>query len=166
MIIWINGSFGVGKTSVAEELNKRDNESIIYDPEKIGFFLQSTLIGKENDFQDYKLWRTINYEMLKLFCCKFEKIIVPMTITNRKYYDEIVGRLKEDGVTVKHFILTASKEAIIKRLDNRGNSTDWAYRQIDRCIKAFCSEDIKGIKIDTDSKSIGEVTESIRHFIQ
>ena len=55
MIIWINGSFGVGKTTVAEKLKEKIDKSIIYDPEKIGMFLSNTLPTKEDDFQDYKL---------------------------------------------------------------------------------------------------------------
>lgn len=38
MIIWINGSFGVGKTTIAERLKDKIRESIIYDPEEIGIF--------------------------------------------------------------------------------------------------------------------------------
>ena len=127
MIIWINGSFGVGKTTVAEKLKEKIDKSIIYDPEKIGMFLSNTLPTKENDFQDYKLWRTINCEMLKNIYAEFEVIIVPMTITNLQYYDEIVERLERDGINIKHFILIASKENIISRLNARGNSTEWAY---------------------------------------
>lgn len=39
MIIWINGSFGVGKTSTAELLKKELDNSIMYDPEEIGGLL-------------------------------------------------------------------------------------------------------------------------------
>lgn len=58
MIIWINGSFGVGKTTVAEKLKDKIDKSIIYDPEKIGMFLSNTLPTKENDF-------TVNKNLLK-----------------------------------------------------------------------------------------------------
>lgn len=55
MIIWLNGSFGVGKTMVATNLNKNLNRSIIYDSELIGTFLMDNLPIKKNDFQDYEL---------------------------------------------------------------------------------------------------------------
>ncbi len=157
MIIWINGSFGVGKTTIAENLKHRITNSIIYDPEKVGMFLYKTFPEKKDDFQDYKLWRMINYELLKNLDTKFEVIIVPMTITNLQYYDEIIGRLQNDGVKVLHFILTADKDKIIIRLNARGNSTEWAYRQVDRCVKAFQNNSFKGQKIDTNNKSIGEI---------
>ena len=165
MIIWINGSFGVGKTTVAESLKEKIDKSIIYDPEKVGMFLSNTLPTKENDFQDYKLWRTINYEMLKNIYTEYEVIIVPMTITNLQYYDEIVGRLERDGINIKHFILIASKENIISRLNARGNSTEWAYMQVDRCDKAFKDDYLKGQKIDTNNKSVGEVCNNLIKLI-
>lgn len=165
MIIWINGSFGVGKTTVAEKLKEKIDKSIIYDPEKIGMFLSNTLPTKENDFQDYKLWRTINYEILKNLGTEFEVIIVPMTITNLQYYDEIVGRLERDGINIKHFILIASKENIISRLNARGNTTEWAYMQVDRCDKTFKDNYLKGQKIDTNNKSVDEVCNNLIKLI-
>lgn len=165
MIIWINGSFGVGKTTAAEKLKEKIDKSIIYDPEKIGMFLSNTLPTKEDDFQDYKLWRTINYEMLKNLYTEFEVIIVPMTITNLQYYNEIVGGLERDGINIKHFILIASKENIISRLNARGNSTEWAYMQVDRCDKAFKDDYLKGQKIDTNNKSVGEVCNNLIKLI-
>ena len=165
MIIWINGSFGVGKTTVAEKLKEKIDKSIIYDPEKIGMFLSNTLPTKEYDFQDYKLWRTINYEMLKNLYTEFEVIIVPMTITNLQYYDEIVGRLERDAINIKHFILIASKENIVSRLNARGNSTEWAYMQVDRCNKDFKDDYLKGQKIDTNNKSVDEVCNNLIELI-
>lgn len=43
MIIWINGTFGCGKTSVSNELHRRLENSYVYDPEEIGFFIRDNL---------------------------------------------------------------------------------------------------------------------------
>ena len=45
MIIWINGSFGVGKTSTAELLKNELDKSVIYDPEEIGGFLSNMFLN-------------------------------------------------------------------------------------------------------------------------
>lgn len=42
-IIWINGAFGAGKTQTAYELHRRLENSFVYDPENIGFFLNQNL---------------------------------------------------------------------------------------------------------------------------
>lgn len=39
-----------------------------------------------------------NYEILKYLNNEFELIIVPMTITNIQYFDEIVSKLEKDGI--------------------------------------------------------------------
>ena len=88
-------------------------------------------------------------------------IIVPMTIVNPQYYDEIIQRLLDDGAPLKHFILYASKATLLKRLNKRfeGGRT-WAKRNIDRCIHAF-DHVITETKIMTDEKSIDDVVEEI-----
>ncbi len=83
MIIWLNGSFGSGKSTIATRLNNILNKSIIYAPEIIGTFLMDNLPVKKDDFQDYELWRTFNYDILKYLSSLYETIIVPMTITNK-----------------------------------------------------------------------------------
>jgi hypothetical protein len=39
MIIWINGAFGAGKTTLAEELQRRLPEAMPFDPEYVGYTL-------------------------------------------------------------------------------------------------------------------------------
>ena len=123
MIIWINGAFGAGKTQTVYELKNRIPNSIIYDPEKIGFFINKN-IPKEmskGDFQNHSIWRELNYTTLKYIENNYDGIIlVPMTIVNPQYFEEIVGRLRADGVIVNHFVLWASKETLKKRLRSRG----------------------------------------------
>ncbi|EPH9953487.1 TPA: putative tunicamycin resistance ATP-binding protein TmrD, partial [Klebsiella pneumoniae] len=43
MIIWINGPFGAGKTTLAERLRDRRPKSLIFDPEEIGFVVKETV---------------------------------------------------------------------------------------------------------------------------
>ena len=85
--------------------------------------------------------------------------IVPMSVTNSKYYNEIVGRLGKD------FILMVSKENLLKRLDKRGNSTKWTYQQVDRCINAFESN-FNGQKINTNDKNIEKVILEILRLLE
>lgn len=55
MIIWINGAFGSGKTTVAEILHSKIEHSYLYDPENIGDFLRHNLPQEiqKADFQEY-----------------------------------------------------------------------------------------------------------------
>ncbi|WMJ89248.1 hypothetical protein [Anaerocolumna sp. MB42-C2] len=68
MIIWINGTFGVGKTTVSNELHKKLKDSFVYDPEKAGEFIWNNspdCISWKGDFQDILMCRDFNYQMLK-----------------------------------------------------------------------------------------------------
>ncbi len=53
MIIWINGTFGVGKTTVSNELHKKLKDSFVYDPEKAGEFIWDNSPDCINDKGDF-----------------------------------------------------------------------------------------------------------------
>lgn len=163
MIIWINGAFGSGKTQTAYELHRRLDASYVYDPENAGCFIRENLpsaLGKD-DFQDYPMWRAFNLEMLEYIAENFQgDIIVPMTVTNRAYYDEIIGALSRK-YDVRHIILCASEATIRRRLRSRfEGKRSWAVGQIDRCLRAFDTE-IVGEKIITDDLSVEQTVEII-----
>ena len=164
MIIWINGAFGAGKTTCAFELQRRLPDSFVYDPENVGFFLRANLPKtlQKDDFQDHAEWRLFNYEMLRSLASDYAgTVIVPMTLINQEYYDEIVTRLKNEGVLIRHFILSAKKEILMKRLHGRFEfGAGWAKEKIDMCLDAF-EHEICEEKICTDEMRVEDVVERI-----
>lgn len=168
MIIWLNGAFGSGKTQTSYELERRIPNSLVYDPENIGFFIKRN-IPKEiskGDFQDYSIWRELNYTTLKYIDSEYDGIIiVPMTLVNPQYFEEIVGKLRDDGVIVNHFVLWASKGTLQKRLRSRGErKNSWGEKQIDRCIQGL-SNDIFKNRIETDKLTVESVVETIASML-
>ena len=164
MIIWVNGAFGAGKTQTAHELKRRIPNSIIYDPEQVGFFINKN-IPKEltkGDFQHHEIWREFNFKTLKYIHSHFNgTIIVPMTIVNPQYYEEIIGHLKDEGIDVHHFVLGASKEILQKRLKSRfEKKNSWAEQQIERCMTGL-EHDIFDGRIDTNNLTTEQVAETI-----
>lgn len=164
MIIWINGSFGVGKTETAVLLNKKIAHSYIYDPENIGYFIQDNipLEIRKDDFQDYKIWRELNYSYIKFLCENYDgTLIIPMTIVNHEYYNDIIGLLKGQDINIATFTLMASKKTIINRLSNRGDdSNSWAANQIDRCLYELTANNFD-IYVNTEDVSIEDVANKI-----
>ena len=169
MILWINGAFGSGKTTTAYELHRKIKNSYVYDPENVGYFMWKNspkAAGLRNgDFQDIELWREMNYKLLKLISEKYDGIlIVPMTLVNPEYYKEIVGRLTDDGIKIKHFILHANKETLIKHLKVRGLGSlkrdSFAVNAIDRCIYSF-ENYITDEKIIVDNKNVDDIVAEI-----
>jgi 2-phosphoglycerate kinase len=164
VIVWLNGAYGSGKTSTAFELSRRLNNAYVYDPENAGYFIRKNIpktLHKSN-FQDHEQWRTFNLELIKYIAKSYDgTIIIPMTLINPIYYNEIIGKLHENNIDVQHYILYANKEMLIKRLNKRAKiGESWAKSQIDNCIKSF-NENITESKIYTDKLSIEEVVEII-----
>ncbi|ANS74411.1 tunicamycin resistance protein [Paenibacillus yonginensis] len=164
MILWINGAFGSGKTTVSYELNRKLPNSFVYDPENAGYFIRNNTpksIWKE-DFQDHEIWREINFSLLQQLSREYDgMIIVPMTLVNPQYFNEIVQRLRSEGVQVVHFTLFANRETLLKRLKSRGDHRNsWPAQQIDRCIEGL-SQDLFNIHIHTDDLTVDEIVDQI-----
>ncbi|MBC9873245.1 AAA family ATPase [Macrococcoides bohemicum] len=160
-IIWINGAFGVGKTTISNLLKAKIINSIIFDPEIAGTMLNKIYPEeiKKDNFQDYIEWRNINNEILRKLIEGTDKIIIiPMTITNLNYYQEIVSGL--DSKIICQFLLVADDNTLIDRLNSRNESDRWPYDQIYHCIGSFDSIDF-GTRIDTNVMNLDAIVEVI-----
>ncbi|KLV24212.1 AAA family ATPase [Niallia circulans] len=168
MIIWINGTFGAGKTTTAYELVKRLEKAFVFDPERFGYVLMKNIPPalQKDDFQDFPLWRETNYSLLKQITRDYDGIIiVPMTITNEAYFHEIISRLKNDQIIVKHVTLMASKATIKKRLRSRLEGEDsWAYKQAESRLKQL-ERSLFREHVDTNGLCIEEVIEKVAQAI-
>lgn len=164
MIIWLNGAFGVGKSTIAYLLNQQIHDSILYDPERLGDFLQKNLPTSvcPEDFQDYPIWRRATIQIIRDLASKTDKIIiVPMTIFKKEYYQEIIEQGLSEDIYVKHYILVADKKTILSRLNNRTQeNNNWALKHLDHCLRAF-GDQISGQKINTDSLTVNEIADLI-----
>ncbi|MCQ6557542.1 AAA family ATPase [Paenibacillus mendelii] len=168
MIIWINGAFGSGKTQTAYELHRRLPDSIVFDPENAGYFIRKNIPKAiaEDDFQNYTMWREINYSMLTYLYREYEgTILVPMSIVNPQIFDELIGKLRNDNVNVHHFTLWASRDVLQRRLRSRGEGKhSWAVQQIDRCMAGLSDDRFKP-HLETDPLTTPEVAETIARLL-
>ncbi|TDV55172.1 AAA family ATPase [Actinophytocola oryzae] len=176
-LIWLNGPFGGGKTQTAYELHRRLAGSVVCDPEHAGFGLRRMLPpGLRADFQDLTSWRTGVVEVLDLTLRSYEgAVIAPMTVTEPKYFEETVGRLRDLGHEVHHFALLARRETVLKRLKERdlvhtlksavglgpndGGET-WARRQLDTCLNRLRDKQFAS-HVWTDDLTVPEVADQV-----
>ncbi len=75
------------------------------------------------DFQYLPAWRSGVREVLDLVARNHEgPVIVPMTMTDSRYFTQIIGGLRDDGHDVRHFALLADRATVLRRLSRRGFS--------------------------------------------
>ena len=177
MIVVVNGSFGVGKTTTAKLLCKRLPGSVKYDPEWAGLVLMRLpkWIGLEGsgtgDFQNIGLWRKSAVAGVRLFR-RFASgpVIVPMTFSRRDYFDEVVTGIGRIDPECRVFCLKASLPTVKKRLVGRGDkiegtSAEWIARRMAECADAHRDPHF-GEPVDTEHRSPREVAEEILERLQ
>jgi AAA domain len=168
VLVWINGPFGVGKTSVAAALRGRTSGARLFDPERLGYVLQRLpLVGRaRGDFQDLAAWRRWTRRTAWLLeRARRGSVIVPMTLVDERYFEEIVGGLRGAGVDVRHFTLTASAGAIRKRLRGRDGEGSWAEHQLDRCLTALRHPRFAHF-VSTEGRTVDDIAGELSNLLQ
>lgn len=168
MIIWISGPYGVGKSTLAEALEKKIENAMIFDAEEVGNAVRGNY---PNDpygyiFEDYPLWSVFCCQLLKDIHSTFRKnILVPMTLVRPSSYENIVQKLLDDGVDVKLIILEANYANVHDRILARGEEEDcWCMENIE--MSSSASKAIEGgYHICTDGKAVAEIAESVLDYI-
>jgi AAA domain-containing protein len=118
MILWINGPFGVGKTSTANEVVQLLPDARIYDPEQVGDMLRHILTEPIDDFQDWPPWRHLVVATAAQVHRYVDGILVtPMTLLRRDYMEEIFNGLASHGLGVRHFLVHADPDELARRID-------------------------------------------------
>ena len=168
-VILVNGSFGVGKTSVTREIRRRVQGSAIYDPELAGLVMQRLcrLAGRKvGDFQDLALWRRSVAAGVRLSRALARgPVLVPMTFSSVDYLSYVLSGIRAFEPDVRVFCLTASLDTIRGRIRHRGDAVEgptasWMLRRTEECVRAH--EDPRfGERVDTEGRSVNEVADRI-----
>ena len=132
VIIWINGGFGAGKTTLAEELHRRLPDAVVYDPEDVGLMLWKW-VPPNGDFQHLPSWRELVVATaLSLRRHQAETLIVPMSLIRDAYRAEILGGLADADEEVLHVFLEADAGVLRERLNARVTDRDREWDQAAR----------------------------------
>lgn len=124
LLVWLNGTFAVGKTSTAASLSSLWPGSIVLDPEEIGVGLRAWTPEDAwvRDFQDLQLWRDLVVTTCQGVLAEWGRpVIVPMTVLDPAYFEDTVGRLRAAGVDVRHFCLVAPGDVLLARARRRSH---------------------------------------------
>ncbi|CAG7645255.1 AAA family ATPase [Actinacidiphila bryophytorum] len=147
MLIWIYGAFGSGKTTLAGELRSRLPEALLFDPEAVGTLLSSIVDVPTGDFQDLRQWRRQVAALATGLVQEYARpLLVPMTLVEPAYLQEIFGSLDAAGIQFAHFFLDVPHDVLVDRIDARSlfsgdpvRSADgraWCKARLPACLAA------------------------------
>lgn len=166
----LNGSFGIGKTTVAGLLAHSIPEAVIYDPEKVGFILRRLpawmlgLAQQPPDYQDLAIWRRLITQGARRKHRRAAVVIVPMAFTNLKYLDGFTQTLSAEA-SVHSLCLVAPLAIVRGRLEKRAisegrNISEFEFRRSQECVEAHRSSRF-GVPIDA-TREPAEIVADIR----
>lgn len=121
MIVWLNGSHGVGKTTTGALVQPLIPESRVFDAEKVGEMLMDVKpsLPDTDNFQHWPPWRPLVVDTTRrILDYTGGTLIVPMTVLVEQYWQEISSGLATHGVPVRHFVLHADQATLRHRIEN------------------------------------------------
>ncbi|MEM7538779.1 MAG: tunicamycin resistance protein [Chloroflexota bacterium] len=173
MIIWINGAFGAGKTTVSNLLVNQIADAHILDPEDIGELIRKTFPEtRKMDYQDLAMWRTLTVHFIQESKRQFSSpLIIPMTLVVPEYLNEIFTGITNSKTSLFHFFLQTEKEELAKRIQSQvivqndpkqdEAVRQWRLAQIDRCYSASNHMHQNTIFLDTNAQSPDDLVRQI-----
>jgi len=168
VIVWLNGPFGVGKTTVAAELVRRRPAARAYDPEKLGWMLKRTVgVLRPGDYQNLRLWRQGTITGADLRARRVDSLFVPMSVLCLGHAEELIGGLRRRGHEVRHVLLDASPDVLVERIeaDQVPDPRVWRLDTVGTYLSARRALRELGHVVDTDDLSPDEVADAVEGFI-
>ncbi|TQJ74901.1 ATP-binding protein [Streptomyces sp. SLBN-31] len=120
MIVWINGTHGVGKTTTSALVQRLLPESRVFDAEKVGETLMDIRPGlpETDNFQHWPPWRPLVVETAhRVLDYAGGTLVMPMTVLVEQYWREISTGLAGHAIPVRHFVLHADRETLRGRIE-------------------------------------------------
>jgi AAA domain len=171
VIIWLNGGFGAGKTTLAEELHRRIPDAVVYDPEDVGLMLWKWM-QPNDDFQHLPSWRELVVATaVSLRKHHADTLIVPMSLICDAYQAEILGGLADAGEEVLHVFLLADANVLRERVNARvgipvklganQSAREWALSRVDAAIAAAARQPGGTLMLRSDRLTPAELADEV-----
>ncbi|QSB06932.1 ATP-binding protein [Natronoglycomyces albus] len=165
--MWINGTFGVGKTTTTRVVASLVKNAKIFDAEYVGYTLRSVLADIEpvENFQDWRPWRSLVVETARhIVDFAGGPLIIPQSVLVEQYWVELAEGFEKAGLPVSHFCLHADRDTIVKRIEGdevEVSAKQWRLDHLDRYEAARPWLGASATTIDTTEISAVEAAETI-----
>ncbi|MGA8979276.1 MAG: AAA family ATPase [Pedococcus sp.] len=163
MILWLNGTFGVGKTTTARLVVAGLEGFRAFDPEWVGYLLRENLKDHEfADFQELPSWRRLVPVVAdEIARSTGQQLVVAQAVLDAGYWSELVGALRLLGHEVFHIVLDADPEVVRARIDADPEGAEirkWRHDHVDGYVAARgWLADACDLLVDTGGRSADEV---------
>jgi hypothetical protein len=170
VIVFLNGAFGVGKTSVAHTMVRLDPRFRIVDPERLGWLLSRVpVLGRCDDFQELPAWRAATTWHVAAAARRGRRwVLVPMAFSELATMNEIAAPLARVAPVVR-VCLVARLETIRARLEARGlrdeEARAWAWRRSAECVAAHRDERF-GLRVETEGQPVDDVARRVLALVR
>ena len=133
MIIWINGTFGAGKTTTGTFLAQRDSRLRVFDPEWVGYMLMNNLADRDfADFQQLESWRRLTPLVAdELVRFTGQDRVTIQTVLDENYWDQLESGLSALGHEVVHVVVEADEFVMRQRIAADQKDPGAAHWQLD-----------------------------------
>jgi len=133
VIIWLNGTFGVGKTSTADRLAALIPDGRVFDPETVGSMLRVNLADRPvTDFQDWPAWPPlVAAALIEISRMTGQNIIAPQTVLKREHLDQVLVPLRVAGLEVFQVLLDADEAVLRSRIEGSDEAMAWRLDHLD-----------------------------------
>lgn len=137
VIVWLNGTFGVGKSTTSRNLTALLPRCRQFDPESVGYMLADNLSDHAvTDFQQYPSWRrlvpVVADEIIRF---TGQHLVAAQTVLVEDYWREIEQGLTDLGHEVLHVVLDADAATLHARIDADCQEPEgvrpWRHRHVE-----------------------------------
>ena len=162
MIIIINGSVGVGKSSVSEELHRKFDKSVYLDGDQIGYVHPFEIY---DDVRIDHLYQTL--AVLVGFHQKhgYHNFVINYVFESSGSLQDLLDRLRQLDAELHTFWLTCDTEEQARRIqDRQRDQLEWElsrFIELKRIQEKAAQQGFIGIEVDTTGLALAEVANQI-----
>ena len=129
VIVWVNGPFGVGKTTTAQALVAAEPRLRLFDPETVGYLLMANLPDRQvDDFQNLTAWRAlVPPVMAEIAHLTGMNLVAVQSVFVERYWSELRAGLAARGLDLFHVVLECDEDQLRTRI--AADELDSAARQ-------------------------------------
>ncbi|WP_169813532.1 AAA family ATPase [Nocardia vaccinii] len=171
-VVWLNGTFGCGKSTKAMEFVAAQTEWRLFDTEHVGFMLEAQFPDRPvDDIQHRPLWRRlVPIVASELAHATGQNLLIVQTVLQHEYWEELAEGIRAQGHSLHHVLIDVDAAALERRITDDHvlhGAAEWRLQHIPAFLAARTRwlVDAADLRIDTTSVPPAQATERLAEAI-